>query len=367
MDQILRTATTYDAMRQAVELVPHAMVHSAVGGASSSGGRGGGDMTGMQSPNDPIFWLHHSFLDGIWAAWMQLQHPQVFSSLGAPPTINEAVYGGRKPEGGRGTASERVNGFGGRGAVISNLLDHRRLCYAYPAYTNLLSLATQNKRTRTVRRRRQQQRTELIPVARFNQLLAEMPAAKWQQAASRVPIDTWTKEHALCYLDVVMPGASPERKQRVQQRILQQTRQAEERILRIQAALEMQDDDAEPVVEDGAVSIRASSEKRSAGQNNDSIIAVDKEEEKFGIAKEEALRNNEEASTHNDAKNPPPITKSIENNPPTPPTDFHLDGEKVRDVETSNDEVQVTNQATSGHSLDWLVLLATFAVLLATS
>jgi hypothetical protein len=34
----------------------------------------GGDMLSMTSPNDPIFFLHHSNVDRIWAKW-QLEHP----------------------------------------------------------------------------------------------------------------------------------------------------------------------------------------------------------------------------------------------------------------------------------------------------
>ncbi|WP_329177199.1 tyrosinase family protein [Streptomyces sp. NBC_01477] len=35
----------------------------------------GGHMVGAASPNDPVFWLHHSFIDLIWVHW-QRQHPK---------------------------------------------------------------------------------------------------------------------------------------------------------------------------------------------------------------------------------------------------------------------------------------------------
>jgi hypothetical protein len=35
---------------------PHAYVHRLIGG----------DMSGFASPNDPIFWIHHAFIDRIW-------------------------------------------------------------------------------------------------------------------------------------------------------------------------------------------------------------------------------------------------------------------------------------------------------------
>ncbi|HEX5740595.1 MAG TPA: tyrosinase family protein [Pilimelia sp.] len=40
---------------------PHNAVHNALGGHMSSG----------VSPNDPLFWLHHCFIDRIWSIWQQ--------------------------------------------------------------------------------------------------------------------------------------------------------------------------------------------------------------------------------------------------------------------------------------------------------
>ncbi|MFJ4878986.1 tyrosinase family protein [Streptomyces sp. NPDC088745] len=35
----------------------------------------GGMMLGATSPNDPVFWLHHAFMDLLWQRWQQ-QHPR---------------------------------------------------------------------------------------------------------------------------------------------------------------------------------------------------------------------------------------------------------------------------------------------------
>lgn len=35
----------------------------------------GGEMLGAASPNDPVFWLHHAFIDLVWDRW-QKQHPR---------------------------------------------------------------------------------------------------------------------------------------------------------------------------------------------------------------------------------------------------------------------------------------------------
>lgn len=33
----------------------------------------GGNMAPMTSPNDPVFFLHHCFIDKVWADWQALQ------------------------------------------------------------------------------------------------------------------------------------------------------------------------------------------------------------------------------------------------------------------------------------------------------
>ena len=56
---LFNKSTSFDSFRQMLEATPHAIVHAALGGE-------GGDLTTMISPNDPIFFLHHSFIDKIW-------------------------------------------------------------------------------------------------------------------------------------------------------------------------------------------------------------------------------------------------------------------------------------------------------------
>jgi hypothetical protein len=61
------STSKYDTFRRLLEATPHAIVHVAIGGVD-------GDLTSMQSPNDPIFWLHHSFIDKIWYDWQVLSN-----------------------------------------------------------------------------------------------------------------------------------------------------------------------------------------------------------------------------------------------------------------------------------------------------
>jgi tyrosinase len=50
---------TFSGFQTLFELTVHGATHNAVGG----------DMAGAASPTDPLFWLHHAFVDKVWAEW----------------------------------------------------------------------------------------------------------------------------------------------------------------------------------------------------------------------------------------------------------------------------------------------------------
>jgi tyrosinase len=50
-----------NAFEPSLESAPHNPVHDIIGNA----------MTTMQSPTDPIFWLHHANIDRLWSAWVK--------------------------------------------------------------------------------------------------------------------------------------------------------------------------------------------------------------------------------------------------------------------------------------------------------
>lgn len=50
-----------NAFEVLMESQPHNPVHNIIGGI----------MAGLQSPTDPIFWLHHANVDRLWSAWQQ--------------------------------------------------------------------------------------------------------------------------------------------------------------------------------------------------------------------------------------------------------------------------------------------------------
>ncbi|MVO88914.1 tyrosinase family protein [Streptomyces sp. p1417] len=52
----------------------------------------GGHMLGGASVNDPVFWLHHAFVDLLWTRW-QRQHPDAAPFLPErPPALGEPQY-----------------------------------------------------------------------------------------------------------------------------------------------------------------------------------------------------------------------------------------------------------------------------------
>ncbi|MGH2837005.1 MAG: tyrosinase family protein, partial [Thermoleophilaceae bacterium] len=102
---------SYDALRRAIEPVPHGKVHVNVGG----------DMSTLNgSPNDPLFWVFHAYVDKIWADWQN-----------AHPTFALTSYGGPNADGSAGRLSDALPGFGTD--TVQSIMDTRSpaLCYAY--------------------------------------------------------------------------------------------------------------------------------------------------------------------------------------------------------------------------------------------
>jgi tyrosinase len=89
-----------NAYEPTLEGGPHDPVHNIIGGA----------MATMQSPNDPIFWLHHANIDRLWVAWV-------------------AAGGGR-------TMPARTNSYWGGSFTYSSTLTMARN-YTYDTTTNL--------------------------------------------------------------------------------------------------------------------------------------------------------------------------------------------------------------------------------------
>lgn len=69
-------STDYASFRIAIE-GPHGWVHNAVGGTMGT----------SSSPADPLFWLHHAFIDRLYADW-ETAHP---SPSGDPPNTADTL------------------------------------------------------------------------------------------------------------------------------------------------------------------------------------------------------------------------------------------------------------------------------------
>ena len=99
---VLNANTTFRAFQAELEGL-HGLAHNAVGGT----------MATAASPADPLFWLHHAFVDRLWARW------QAGPRGAAPPNVNERLL------------PARAFGFPMFGNRVSSVLDIRALGYEY--------------------------------------------------------------------------------------------------------------------------------------------------------------------------------------------------------------------------------------------
>jgi hypothetical protein len=98
------TQATYDVFRPNLESNVHNGPHNWVGGEMSTG----------RSPRDPVFFLHHCFIDMLWAQW-QLRHP------GAPFVPSSGAPG----------VSDHMHPWS---TTVGDVLNHRTInVYSYPA------------------------------------------------------------------------------------------------------------------------------------------------------------------------------------------------------------------------------------------
>jgi tyrosinase len=71
-----RASETYAAFRYSLEGGPHGAIHASVGG----------DMAPATSPNDPVFFLHHTQIDRLWAQWQDDNAPVRTNEYAGPRT-----------------------------------------------------------------------------------------------------------------------------------------------------------------------------------------------------------------------------------------------------------------------------------------
>lgn len=64
--ELLAGSDNFEDFSIGIEGAPHGRVHVFVGGTDEENV---GQMSRMQSPLDPLFWLHHNYIDKLWAMW----------------------------------------------------------------------------------------------------------------------------------------------------------------------------------------------------------------------------------------------------------------------------------------------------------
>ncbi|KAL1916639.1 uncharacterized protein VTP21DRAFT_5343 [Calcarisporiella thermophila] len=131
IQHIVYSNNRYQDFHPAIEGNPHAGIHNGVGG----------DMATMAGPNDPIFYMHHAYIDKIWADWQKRDPLYVYQ------------YGGTNKDGSRVYISDYLKPFNIQVASVMPTTSDN-LCYVYQDYpeTTMTSQsiiddegATQNK------------------------------------------------------------------------------------------------------------------------------------------------------------------------------------------------------------------------------
>jgi hypothetical protein len=108
VNSVLAKSTTYAAAEKGIEINPHGAIHVNIGA----------DMSTMGSPNDPLFWVHHAFVDKLWWTWQQTHHNS---------------YGGQNADGSTASVSDILPSYT---AKVSDTFDISALCYSYQEMQN---------------------------------------------------------------------------------------------------------------------------------------------------------------------------------------------------------------------------------------
>lgn len=108
---ITDTRMSWAEFAELFESSPHGIVHYKVGGP-------GGDLADMASPNDPLFFLHHSMVDYIWVQRQEF-------------TGRAMAFGG-KHRGRKANSGDELRPFR---VTVEETFDYGRLCYTYQPFS----------------------------------------------------------------------------------------------------------------------------------------------------------------------------------------------------------------------------------------
>ncbi|ORX96097.1 Di-copper centre-containing protein [Basidiobolus meristosporus CBS 931.73] len=107
INHFIGVSRSFDNLRNNIEPGPHGSVHNNIGG----------DFRYMTSANDPIFFLHHAFVDKIWADW-QRSHRSMANDYGGVNLV----------DGRNATVNDNLPPFNTR---VRQILNTDNLCYRY--------------------------------------------------------------------------------------------------------------------------------------------------------------------------------------------------------------------------------------------
>ncbi|KAK9764344.1 hypothetical protein K7432_008229 [Basidiobolus ranarum] len=108
LSAIIRGSKNYADLADQIESPPHGTVHVGIGG----------DMSRTYSSNDPLFWLHHAFVDKIWADWQAMHPSRAYS------------YGGTNAQGEEAQLDDMMNPFNTQVFTVMSTTT-TGLCYRY--------------------------------------------------------------------------------------------------------------------------------------------------------------------------------------------------------------------------------------------
>lgn len=104
INKIVTDNSDYAAFRDRLEMLAHPTPHVNIGG----------DMAEMHSPNDPVFWLHHTYIDYVWSKWQKKN--------------GKVKFAGKDENGQSATLKNTALGLN---LTYEGLLDDEKLCYSY--------------------------------------------------------------------------------------------------------------------------------------------------------------------------------------------------------------------------------------------
>ncbi|PVU85059.1 hypothetical protein BB560_007166 [Smittium megazygosporum] len=151
----LTSSRDYDSIISGIENGIHAAVHVGIGG----------DMNTMVSPNDSIFFLHHSFMDYLWWKW-QSSSPDYLMN-----------YSGVNDRGASVSVSDRLTGFN---IPVSDVMavGYGEMCYTYNTQSTLSKRdrnSSKSSRSRSLYRDISDQNKELVSDPQEIQKVTQVP------------------------------------------------------------------------------------------------------------------------------------------------------------------------------------------------